>query len=130
MQFLYFLEFGKRPTHGKQIKFEIEVILHLPAFCPYTEISISVEKCILFSHCCYLSLILPIRFLRILKQEKKISVHLIEFKTFPAGNDMFKVNNRNTRTRCEICSKLTIKIPERRRLISLLLTLGKFHTLF
>ena len=32
----------------------------------------------------------------------------------PAGNCMFKVNNRNTRTRCEICSKLTIKIPERR----------------
>ena len=27
---------------------------------------------------------------------------------------MFKVNNRNTRTRYEICSKLTIKIPERR----------------
>ena len=27
-----------------------------------------------------------------------------------AGNYMFKVNNRNTRTRCEICSKLTIKI--------------------
>ena len=26
---------------------------------------------------------------------------------------MFKVNNRNTRTTCEICSKLTIKIPER-----------------
>ena len=26
---------------------------------------------------------------------------------------IFKVNNRNTRTRCEICSKLTIKIPER-----------------
>ena len=24
---------------------------------------------------------------------------------------MFKVNNRNTRTRCEICPKLTIKIP-------------------
>ena len=31
----------------------------------------------------------------------------------PAGNYMFKVNNRNTRTRCEIYSKLTIKIPER-----------------
>ena len=31
----------------------------------------------------------------------------------PAGNYMFKVNNRDTRTRCEICSKLTIKIPER-----------------
>ena len=25
---------------------------------------------------------------------------------------MFKVNNRNTRTRCEICTKLTIKTPE------------------
>ena len=33
---------------------------------------------------------------------------------FPAGNYMFKLNNRNTRTRCEICSKLTIKAPERR----------------
>ena len=32
----------------------------------------------------------------------------------PAGNYMFKVNNRNTRTRCEICSNLTIKPPERR----------------
>ena len=32
----------------------------------------------------------------------------------PAGNYMFKVNNRNTRTRCEICLKLTIKTPERR----------------
>ena len=27
---------------------------------------------------------------------------------------MFKVNNRNTRIRYEICSKLTIKTPERR----------------
>ena len=31
----------------------------------------------------------------------------------PAGNYMFKVNNKNTRARCEICSKLSIKIPER-----------------
>ena len=28
---------------------------------------------------------------------------------YPAGNYMFKVNNRNCRTRCEICSNLTIK---------------------
>ena len=28
---------------------------------------------------------------------------------------MFKVNNRNTRTRCDICSKLTIKTPEWRQ---------------
>ena len=30
------------------------------------------------------------------------------------GNWTFKVNSRNTITRCEICSKLTIKTPERR----------------
>ena len=29
--------------------------------------------------------------------------------TYPAGNFLLKFNNRNTRTRCEICSKLTIK---------------------
>ena len=32
----------------------------------------------------------------------------------PAGNYMFKADNRNTRARCEICSKLTIKTPEQR----------------
>ena len=32
---------------------------------------------------------------------------------YPAGIYLLKVNNRNTRTRCEICSKLTIKTPER-----------------
>ena len=32
----------------------------------------------------------------------------------PAGIYLLKVNKRNTRTRCEICSKLTIKTPERR----------------
>ena len=31
---------------------------------------------------------------------------------YPAGNYMFKVNNRNTRARCEICLKLIIKTPE------------------
>ena len=30
-----------------------------------------------------------------------------------AGIYLLKVNNRNTRTRCEIFSKLTKKIPER-----------------
>ena len=32
-----------------------------------------------------------------------------------AGNYMFKVGYRNTRARCETCSKLTIKTPERRQ---------------
>ena len=30
----------------------------------------------------------------------------------PVGIYMFKVKNRNTRPRCEICSKLTVKTPE------------------
>ena len=29
--------------------------------------------------------------------------------------DLLKVNNRNTKTRCRICSKLTIKTPKRRQ---------------
>ena len=32
---------------------------------------------------------------------------------FPAGIYLLKVNNRNTGTKCEICSKLTTKTPER-----------------
>ena len=32
----------------------------------------------------------------------------------PANIFLFKLNNRNTRKSCEICSKLTTKIPERR----------------
>ena len=53
--------------------------------------------------------------------------------TLPFDNYVFKVNMRNTRTRCEMCSKLTIKIPEPRqwrRSDILLLTLNVFHTLF
>ena len=33
----------------------------------------------------------------------------------PSGNYMFTLDNRNTITRCVICSKLTIKTPERRQ---------------
>ena len=36
-------------------------------------------------------------------------------QTYPAGNCLFKVNNKNTRVRCEIYSKLTVKAPERRQ---------------
>ena len=38
---------------------------------------------------------------------------------FPAGNYMFKVNQTNPKTRCEICSKLTIKTPGRRDIVNL-----------
>ena len=40
----------------------------------------------------------------------------VMLKTFAACNYMFKVNNRSNGTRCEICSKLTIKTPERSHL--------------
>ena len=51
----------------------------------------------------------------------------------PAGNYMFKVNNRNTRTRCEIRSKLTIKVAETRhwrRSGVFIVNLEHIHTLF
>ena len=33
---------------------------------------------------------------------------------YPAGMYLLEVNNRNTKTKYEICSELSIKIPERR----------------
>ena len=36
----------------------------------------------------------------------------ISQSTYPANIYLFKVNNRNSRKRCEICSKLTIKTSE------------------
>ena len=41
-------------------------------------------------------------------------IHLVMADSFAVGIYLAKVNNRNTRTRWEICSKLTIKTPERR----------------
>ena len=38
----------------------------------------------------------------------------LKYLKFPAGYYMFKVNNRNNRARCKICSKLTIETLERR----------------
>ena len=35
-----------------------------------------------------------------------------ELESGPVSIYLLKVNNRNTRTRCEICSKLTTKTPE------------------
>ena len=32
--------------------------------------------------------------------------------SIPTGNYMFKVNSKNTRKKCKICSKLTLKTPE------------------
>ena len=41
------------------------------------------------------------------------SVYSNFIQCYSAGNYMFKVNNRNTRTRRKTCSKLTIKTSER-----------------
>ena len=51
---------------------------------------------------------------------------------------MLKVKKKSTRTRCEICSKFTIKVQQFRHqdsanfvvLVSLLLTLNLFYSLF
>ena len=40
-------------------------------------------------------------------------INFYESYQFPAGIYLLKVNYRYSRTRCEICSKLTIKTPER-----------------
>ena len=45
------------------------------------------------------------------KEDKRNSQH------YSANIYSFKFNNRNTRKRCEICLKLTIKTPERRHCV-------------
>ena len=66
---------------------------------------------------------------RLGQMEKKIWVN--HRRCFiPASNYMFEVNNRNSITFYEICSKLTIKTQEWRLLVSLWLTLSIFHNFF
>ena len=50
----------------------------------------------------------------ILAPMRKILNLIIYCKAFLAGSYLPKVNYRNTRTKCEIRSKLSIKTPERR----------------
>ena len=50
-------------------------------------------------------------------------------RSSPANIYLFKVNDRNTRKRCEISSKLTIEIPDDVVLLLSLLTLNIFHAL-
>ena len=37
----------------------------------------------------------------------------MKIKSYPTDIYLFKVNNKNTKTMCEICSKLTMKKTER-----------------
>ena len=43
----------------------------------------------------------------------QVKINHTNFICFSVGIYLLRVNKRNTKTRCEICSKLTIKIPER-----------------
>ena len=71
----------------------------------------------------------------ILGNQMETSFWFQEFQRFLwnlGGTYLLKSNNRNNRTRCEICSKLTIKKPEQRQWCRsgvLLLTLNILHTL-
>ena len=61
----------------------------------------------------------PQNFIRLnfyLKNSKK-AFHFFRILFLENTADIYllKVNSRDTRTRCEICSKLTIKTPERRQ---------------
>ena len=61
-----------------------------------------------------------------------ISKFFLNYRNLQAGIYLFKVNNENTRTNCEIWSKLTVQTLERcnwYRSGVLLLTLNVFHTL-
>ena len=39
--------------------------------------------------------------------------NIVRNKQYPANIYFLKFNNRNTRKRCKVCSKLTMKMPER-----------------
>ena len=45
------------------------------------------------------------------QEEMRLLKTRVRYVYFPAGIYLHMVNNRNTRTRCEICSKL-VKTPE------------------
>ena len=50
--------------------------------------------------------------LNMICSSSKLAKELVTPTTYAANNYIFKVNDRNTRARCEICSKVTIKTPE------------------
>ena len=56
-------------------------------------------------------------------QIKHKSLVFVLEKNYPVNNYMFEINIKSARTRCEICSKLTIKTPG---IVFLLLTLNMY----
>ena len=54
---------------------------------------------------------------RVPTRVRKSKTNTFDESINPAGIYLLKVNNRSTRARCKICSKLTIKTPKRRQQI-------------
>ena len=69
----------------------------------------------LFTHWGYTLFLIPVLFYSGITNSGQRRSHLNSAAGIIAGNWMFKVNSRSTRTRCEIFSKLTIKTPKRRQ---------------
>ena len=89
-----------------------KMVLFVKVANSFQPLTLSVKKMYLrFLTRFWVPTVLDLHFLVILEGNGLIG-EFCEFFSIPAGNYMFKVNNRNTRTRCEICSKLTIKTPE------------------
>ena len=63
----------------------------------YSNIQIYKNDCLFQSFCCTLEVLL---------------LYIIFEICYSANIYLFKVNNRNTRKGCEVCSKLTIKTSE------------------
>ena len=63
-----------------------------------------------------LSILSIVSFLHCINIKQFLTTNNIPAEVFvyPGGNYLLKFNNRSTRTRCEISSKLTIKTPKRR----------------
>ena len=58
---------------------------------------------------------LPILMPHTVGDDKFTKKYKLSYFQTPVDIYLLKVNNRNTKTGCEICSKLTIKTPERRQ---------------
>ena len=78
----------------------------------------SCELCEIFKNTCFvkhLRTAVSVYCWANINLEKSLLVRNLLVIDFPVGNYVFKVNSRNTRTRREINSKLTIKTLERRQ---------------
>ena len=103
-------EFYAKVTHTRKIIFgQSWNPMKFRVFFPYQLCAHTKIKNVLLSE-------LPVYRYLPLKDRVYTESHAASGKksNIPAGYYMFKVSNRNIKSWCEICSKLTIKTPERR----------------